>query len=241
MVLFAFTGCGDSSTDDEKTDADNAVIDTPETSEEGTKSGASDMSLGLGNGDTYISRVDYTLLGDYYYTESYHIENEDSGDMTELGLDMYLTYDEENGYSNPDGVLAIYYDEETGEITGYEAYIGISPIRATVSYQVAINSTYYTCVCYDSSGIVTDVYWDNTVTYTETGETVYYTGHETYYSTGITERTYEERYNIGDDGVLAIYEIMTKEYDEDGSLTLDQIESFNENGELELLIESPVD
>ncbi|MCD7804624.1 MAG: hypothetical protein LUH03_05645 [Oscillospiraceae bacterium] len=223
MVLFAFSGCGDNSTTDGETDADNATIDTPETSEEGTKAGSGDdLSLGLSDGDTYLSRDDYTLLGDYYYTESYHVENEDSGAVSEIGLDMYLSYDEENGYSDADGVLAVYYDEETGDLTGYEAYVGIYPIRATVNYQVAANSSYFTCVCLDSDSNVTKVIWDNYVENTDTGVKTYYTGYQTYYSDGSTESTYEEQYTISDDGTLSLTQTTTKEYDEDGNVTTDE-------------------
>ncbi|MCD8007077.1 MAG: hypothetical protein LUF29_08980 [Oscillospiraceae bacterium] len=219
MVLFAFSGCGDNSTTDEESNIDNVQIDTPETSEEGTKSGSTGWSLGLSDGDTYLSRADYYLLGDYYYTESYRVENEDTGVVTELGLDMYLTYGEEDGYSDPDGVLAIYYDDDGGEMTGYEAYIGISYIRAIISYKITDNATYYTCVCLDSSGAVTGTVWDNTFTDSETGVITYSTGSETYYSNGGTESIVEDQFTINDDGTLTLTQSTAKEYDEEGNLT----------------------
>ncbi|MCD7823405.1 MAG: hypothetical protein LUG86_05235 [Oscillospiraceae bacterium] len=216
-VLFAFSGCGDSS----KTNSDTTTSSSgsSETVESGTKSGASDITLGLGDGDTYISREDYTLLGDYYYFESYRIETED-GVLTELGLDMYLNYDEENSYTDADGVLAIYYED--GVMTGYEAYVGINPIRQTVSYQVATDSTYYTCICLDSDGNITEVVWENYVYNSETGVTTYYTGSETYYESAATERSYQEEYTVSDDGILTLSKTTTKEYDEDGNVTTNE-------------------
>ncbi len=211
MVLFAFSGCVDNSSDQDEEDI---------LTESGTKSGSGDMSLGLGNGDTYISRVDYTLLGDYYYLESYRVETED-GVMTELGLDMYLTCDEDGNYSDGDGVLAVYYDED-GNITSYEAYVGVEPVRATVSYKVGTNSSYYTCMCWSSDSIPTDLIWENCVTNSETGVTTYYTGTQSYYSTGATATVYEEQYTVSDDGILTLTQTTTKEYDEDGNVTTDE-------------------
>ena len=224
MVLFAFSGCGDN---DDENDADTSSSDSEsETVESGTRSGSGDdLSLGLETGDTSVSRDDYTLLGDYFYTESYRVETEDGSAVTELGFDMYLTYDEDSGYSSADGVLAVYYDDD-GNFTGYEAYIGINPIRYTISYQVATNSTYFTALALDSSGAITGVLWDNTVTDTETGVTTYYTGSETYYDSGATERTYEEQYIVGDDGILTISQTTTKEYDEDGNTTTDETVTY---------------
>lgn len=224
MVFCAFTGCGN--TVDPDSDVENATIDTPETSEEGTKEGSNedDLTLGLSNGDQYVSRADYTLLGDYYYVESYRIETSD-GVMTELGLDMYLTYDEENGYSDPDGVLAIYYGDD-GNITSYEAYIGLSPVRATVNYQVGTDCSYFTCICMDEDSVMTQVIWDNYVYNSETGVATYYTGIETYYEGGSTERNYEEQYTVAEDGTLTLSKTITKEYDEEGNQTVNDTAEY---------------
>ncbi len=206
MVLFAFSGCGDTNTDEQE--EETSVV-------AGTKSGSGEMSLGLGDGDTYVSREDYTLLGDYYYLESYRVETED-GVMTELGLDMYLTYDEENGYSGGDGVLVIYYDED-GNITSYEAYVGTNPIRATVTYRTGTDSSYYTCTCWSEDSIRTELIWENYVTDSETGTVTYYTGSQTYYSTGATESVHEEQYTVSSDGTLTLTQTIAEEYDEDGN------------------------
>ncbi len=218
MVLFAFSGCGDSTADEEDGESVSSSDETPTESE--TKSGAYDVTLGLSDGDTYVSRDDYYLLGDYFYTESYRIETTD-GIVTELGLDMYLSYDEDDGYSDPDGVLAVYYDEE-GVMTGYEAYVGLNPVRQMVSYQIGTASSYYTSMCLDSDGNTTEAVWENYVYYSDTGVTNYYTGSETYYEDGSTERSYQEEYIVSDDGTLTLSKTTTKEYDEDGNVTTDE-------------------
>ncbi len=237
MVLFAFSGCGDTS-DNEKTDSssdtsttDSSGSSTDSSSSGVTKSGSGDdLSLGLGNGDTYVSREDYTLLGDYYYVEAYRIETSD-GDMTELGIDFYLTYSDEDGYTDADGVLAVYYDAETGEVTSYEAYVGTNPVRAMVTYRVGTNATYFTCTCFDDNYVMTGSIWDNYILDEETGVATYYAGKETYSESGVLESMREERYTVSDDGTLTIYEVETKEYDEDGNLTLDETVEYDEDGD----------
>lgn len=229
-VLFAFSGCGDSSDDNSGDDTviiDNTTDDDSDDESESEEKVASpdDLALNLGNGDTFLSRDDYTLLGSYYYVESYRVETEEGGVMTELGVDMYLDYDEDSGYSNADGVLVVYYDEE-GNITGYEAYVGLNPVRQTVNYQVGIDSSYFTAITMDSEGVMTGVLWDNTVTNTETGVTTYYTGIETYYESGSIERSYEEQYTVSDDGILTISQTTTKEYDEDGNIVTDETVTY---------------
>ncbi len=229
-VLFAFSGCGDSSDDnsgddtviiDNTTDEDSDEDSDSESESEEKVASPDDLALNLGNGDTFLSRDDYTLLGNYYYVESYRVETEEGGVMTELGIDMYLNYDEDSGYSNADGVLAIYYDED-GNITGYEAYVGLNPVRQTVNYQVGTDCSYFTAITMDSDGVMTGVLWDNTVTNAETGITTYYSGIETYYENGVIERSYEEQYIVGDDGILTISQTTTKEYDEDGNIVTDE-------------------
>lgn len=242
MVLFAFSGCGDTS--DEKTDSssDTSTADSTDSSSSGvTKSGSGDdLSLGLSNGDTYVSREDYTLLGDYYYVETYRIETSD-GDMTELGIDFYLTYSDEDGYTDADGVLAVYYDAETGEVTSYEAYVGTNPVRAMVNYRVGTNATYFTCTCFDGNYVISESIWDNYILDEEAGTATYYTGKEVYNESGSIESMREERYTVSDDGTLALYEVEVKEYDEDGNLTLSETESYNEDGELEITTSDPIE
>ncbi len=222
-VLFAFSGCGDAT--DEDGDKVTSSSDTTEAVESGTKEGAEDdLSLNLDNGDAYVSREDYTLLGDYYYFESYRIETSD-GVITELGLDMYLEYDEENGYSGVDGVLAIYYDDE-GVMTSYEAYVGVNPVRQMVSYQTSAESSYFSITSLDSDGNMTGVSWENCVYDSSTGVTTYYTGSETYYEDGSVESVCENQFTVSDDGILTITQTTTKEYDEDGNVTTDETAEY---------------
>lgn len=158
--------------------------------------------------------TDYGYFEGYYSQLAHDVTNENGIVTNQL---YFLCTDPE--FKDPVGKKDVYFDGETGEMTRYTVTIGVLKVELIVSYTKGENASYYSEMHFDDDENIEYGSWENNYINND-GQQVRAVGEQTYYPGGWAVKTFrQEEYRDGE-----LYETVTREYDEDGNMTSENIE-----------------
>ncbi len=166
------------------------------------------LFCGCAGKETESENIDYGYFEGYYSVLAYEVRT-DAGIVTEQ---MYLLCTDEE-LQDPVGRKDVYFNGETGELTKYTVTLGKDKTELVVEYVKGDTSSAYSEAYYSDSEKLEKLVWKNDYTDAD-GNAMTESGEETYYSDGVTKKTFKDETYRGEELVDSKYE----EYDEHGTL-----------------------